>query len=234
MLNKEYKNIEEVIFIITARSGSKRLPNKNMKHLNGKPLIYWTINSVKKAFKKARVFISTDSKKIANFSKTMGIEVPFIRPKSISKDNSTSIEVVNHFLEWVKQKNKLLPKYIVLLQPTSPFRSSKTIKKCTTELIKNNNCNAIVAMKYQKNNINALKYLDKKMYLRDIKFKKDIQQIMEPTGSYYGINTLTFLKQQTFVPNKTIPYLINELEAIDIDNSFDWQIASYFANKLIT
>ena len=69
-------------------------------------------------------------------------------------------------------------------------------------------------MKYQKHNINALKYLDKKMYLRDIKFKKDIQQIMEPTGSYYGINTLAFLKQQTFVPNKTIPYLINELEAI--------------------
>ena len=204
-----------------------------MKSLNGKPLIYWTINSIKRAYKEARVFISTDSKKIANFSKKMGVEVPFIRPKSISEDNSTSIEVANHFLEWIKKK-KILPKYFVLLQPTSPFRTVKTIKECTTELIRNNDCNAIVAMKYQKNNVTALKYLDKKMYLKDIKFKKDIQKVIEPTGCYYGIKTIAFLKQQTFFPNKTIPYLINELESIDIDNNFDWQIASHFANKLIT
>ena len=106
MINRKYKDIKEVIFIITARSGSKRLPNKNMKSLNGKPLIYWTINSIKRAYKEARVFISTDSKKIANFSKKMGVEVPFIRPKSISEDNSTSIEVANHFLEWIKKKKK--------------------------------------------------------------------------------------------------------------------------------
>ena len=107
MINRKYKDIKEVIFIITARSGSKRLPNKNMKSLNGKPLIYWTINSIKRAYKEARVFISTDSKKIANFSKKMGVEVPFIRPKSISEDNSTSIEVANHFLEWIKKKKNI-------------------------------------------------------------------------------------------------------------------------------
>ena len=67
-------NLREVIFIVTARGGSKRLPNKNMKILNGKPLIFWTFNAIKKAYKNARIFISTDSKKIADFSKMMNIK----------------------------------------------------------------------------------------------------------------------------------------------------------------
>ena len=71
-----------------------------------------------------------------------------------------------------EKKEKKLPEYLVLLQPTSPFRSSKTIKECTKKLLKDNNCNAVVAMKYQKYNTSTLKCLDKNMYLKNLKLKK--------------------------------------------------------------
>lgn len=225
-------NLREVIFIVTARGGSKRLPNKNMKILNGKPLIFWTFNAIKKAYKNARIYISTDSKKIADFSKMMNIKVPFIRPQSISKDNSSSLSTVKHFLRWMKKKEKKLPKYLVLLQPTSPFRTVKTIKECTKKLLKDNNCNAVVAMKYQKGNTGSLKYLDKNMFLKSLKLK-NIRKVLEPTGAYYGIKISSLLEQKTFMPKNTTSYIMNELESIDIDNKFDWQIANSFSNKLI-
>lgn len=228
---KSNLNFDNIIFLVTARGGSKRLPNKNMKILNNKPLIFWTFNTIKKTYKNAKIFISTDSKKIAKFSKKMNINVPFIRPQSISKDKSSSLSVINHFLKWMKKKEKKLPEFLVLLQPTSPFRSSKTIKECTKKLLKDNNYNAVVAMKYQKYNTSTLKFLDKDMYLKNLKLKK-IQKILEPTGAYYGVKITTFLQQKTLTPKNTFPYIINELESIDIDNKFDWQIANSFSDKL--
>ena len=98
--------MKNVIFVLTARDGSKRLPNKNMKILKHKPLIFWTINSINKAYKNPVVYISTDSVKIANYCKNMNIIVPFIRPKRISKDNTSSFTVVKHLLNWLKKKIK--------------------------------------------------------------------------------------------------------------------------------
>ncbi len=235
--NKKSKNkptIKEIIFIITARGGSKRLPKKNMKLLKGKPLIFWTFNAIKKAYKNAKVYTSTDSEKIANYSEKMGIKVPFIRPHYISRDNSSSFSVIKHFLKWKKNKEKKLPKYLILLQPTSPFRTSKTIKECTRKLLENDNCNAVVAMKYQKNDIDTLKLLDKNMQLKNLFFTKNLKKVLEPTGAFYGIKIRALLKQKTFLPNKTIPHIINEVESIDIDNKYDWQMAKKFSDKLTT
>ena len=78
-------------------------------------------------------------------------------------------------------------------------------------------------MKYQKYDTNSLKYIDKDMYLKNLKLKK-IEKILEPTGAYYGIKISSFLKQKTLVPKNTSPYIINELESIDIDNKFDWKL----------
>ena len=93
----------EILTIIPARSGSKGVKNKNIKLINGKPLIYWTIKEAKKS-KLSQIIVSTDSKKILRISKKFGADVPFLRPKKISKDNTEMTDVLKHALNFFYKK----------------------------------------------------------------------------------------------------------------------------------
>ena len=106
-----------VLALVPARIGSKRIPHKNIKNLCGKPLIAWTIDAAKKSKYVDKIIVSTDDKEIARISKNYGAEIPFIRPYRISKDDSKSIDVVIHALSNLQKFDWLL-----FLQPTSPLR----------------------------------------------------------------------------------------------------------------
>ena len=232
MQNREKANTKEVIFVITARGGSKRIPGKNMKTLKGKPLLFWTLNAVNKSFRKPIIYVTTDNPQIADYCKKMGANVPFLRPKSLSKDQSTSYSAVEHLLKWIKKNKSDFPNYVILLQPTSPFRTTKTIIKCTTQLLENNKCDAIVGVKMKKHSSHSLKFINKNNYLKNFYNGKEIKEVFQPNGSFYGIKTKTLLNKKTFFPSKTIPYIMNEIESIDIDDNFDWKIAKFFSNTL--
>jgi len=113
----------ENIILIPARAGSKSIPNKNMKIFCGKPLIYWALKSAKES-SWGRVFVSTDSVEIADYVRSLGAEVPFIRPRLLSTDTATTESVLKHAVEKIGRKkiNRL-----ALLQPTSPFRRASDI-----------------------------------------------------------------------------------------------------------
>ena len=125
----------EILTIIPARGGSKGIKNKNIKKMLNKPLIYWTIKQIKKINKKSTIIVSTDSKKIRKISLEYNISVPFIRPKIISKDNSSDYDLINHAINFFKKKN-IYFKYILLLQPTSPLRTYKDINQSIKYAIK--------------------------------------------------------------------------------------------------
>ena len=108
--------------LIPARGGSKGLKNKNIRILNSKPLIQYTIEEAKNIFDAKDIFVSTDSDEIREVAENSGILVPKLRPKSLSDDSTPMKDVILHFLE---NANKL--DYLVLLQPTSPCRKSKHI-----------------------------------------------------------------------------------------------------------
>ena len=95
----------EMLTIIPARGGSKGIKNKNIKKMLNKPLIYWTIKQAKKINKNSTIIVSTDSKKIRKISLKYNISVPFIRPKIISKDNSSDYDLINHAINFFKKKN---------------------------------------------------------------------------------------------------------------------------------
>ena len=113
---------KQVLGIITARGGSKRIPRKNLIDLNGKPLIYWTIAVAQENQYIDRVIVSTDDSEIAAFSRAYGVETPFKRPKALSTDDASSMDVIAHALTELE-----FDRYIVLLQPTSPLRTSGDI-----------------------------------------------------------------------------------------------------------
>ena len=115
-----------ILGLIPARSGSKRIKNKNIYELNGKPLIQYTIEAAKNSKLLDDVIVSTDSKRIAEIANNFNINDPFLRPKKLSGDKIEMIEVIKHV---VKKKKFKKINLIMLLQPTSPLRTNIDIDK---------------------------------------------------------------------------------------------------------
>lgn len=117
-----------VIAIVPARSGSKGVPDKNIKHLGGHPLLAWSIAAAKLSGIES-VIVSTDSEDYANIAIKYGAEVPFLRSKDISSDSSTCFEFMRHAMEWCEENRSDLPEYWLHLRPTTPLRDPSLIQK---------------------------------------------------------------------------------------------------------
>ncbi len=138
MPKKEIK----VVGIIPARGGSKGIPYKNIALLAGKPLIYYTIKSAQESKKMDAFVVSTDDEKIASVAKSLGADVPFLRPKNISGDNATDIQFLRHALVWLEKNRNWHPEIIVILRPTAPFRTAEDIDTVLDLMIKEN-CDSV-------------------------------------------------------------------------------------------
>ncbi|MEK7500704.1 MAG: acylneuraminate cytidylyltransferase family protein [Patescibacteria group bacterium] len=138
MSKKEIK----VLGIVPARGGSKSIPHKNIALLAGKPLIYYTIKSAQKSRKLDAFIVSTDDEKIACVARSLGADVPFLRPKNISGDNATDIQFLKHALAWLGKNRNWYPEIVVLLRPTTPLRTSKDIDEVINFMIKEN-CDSV-------------------------------------------------------------------------------------------
>lgn len=126
-----------IIGLIPARSGSKGIPKKNIKPLAGYPLIAYSIIAAKLASKIERTIVSTDSPEFAEIALAYGAEVPFLRPKEISKDNSLDIEYVKHALGWFQTHEGVQPEYLVILPPPAPLRDPVLIDKAIEKIMRN-------------------------------------------------------------------------------------------------
>ena len=115
--------------IIPARKNSTRVKDKNLKFFYNKPLIEYTFDLVKKIKKLDLVLVSTDDKRIIKLTNKKKFLTPLVRPKKLARKNTLMNSVVRHALRWYKEKYKNEPKNIIVLQPTSPLRNYKEIKK---------------------------------------------------------------------------------------------------------
>jgi N-acylneuraminate cytidylyltransferase len=119
----------KVLAIIIARGGSQRVPNKNIRPLVGKPLLAYSIQGAKRSRYIERVIVSTDSDAIADVALREGAEVPFRRPAEIAQSHSTELQAMEHALGWFRDRENYEPDFVVLLRPTSPFRTTATIDR---------------------------------------------------------------------------------------------------------
>jgi len=220
----------KVLAIIPARGGSKGIPLKNIKKLSGKPLIEYTINAALKSKKINKIIVSTDNEKIARISTSLGVEVPFLRPKKISSDSSNTMDLVKHTIKKL-EKYKFIPDIITILQPTSPFRTTQMIDKSIDMLIKSNSTSIISVSKMKKHPYSSFWFCDK--YLKPFKsdFLKFYQrqlfpELFYPTGGIYTFWTSTLTNYNSLYGPKIKPMIINnEIINLDIDDNLDFFIA---------
>ena len=221
---------EDFLFLIPARGGSKGIPKKNIKNLGGKPLIYYTLDSIKNIAPMGNICVSSDDLEIIQKVEEYGIKVPFIRPSKYATDDSTSQDVIDHALNFYKKIGRQF-KGLVLLQPTSPFRKSTHL----VEALKlfSENIDLVVSVKitsanpyyvlFEENSGGFLELSKKSKYTR----RQDCPLVYERNGAIYIYN-LTTLNQ---ADKRQIKYVMDESSSIDIDNEFDWMLAEFILSK---
>ena len=214
----------KILVIIPARKGSKRLKKKNILKLGNKPLVQITIEFAKKLKNIFDIIVSTDDKAIVKIANKFNVKAPFIRPSSLSNDKTSSASVCVHAINFYEKKYKNIDA-ILMLQPTSPFRSVKSINSAIKNF-KESKYKSVVSV--NKLNLNPMTIIKKKQSKNYYFFRKK-EKLYEINGNFFLINKNLFLKKKKFFfPNTFLFNIKNFEETIDIDDINDLKMAKTF------
>ena len=225
---------KEFLAIIPARAGSSRIPNKNMKLVGNKPMIQHTIEAAISSLGVNNIIISTNDKKVIKLSNKLGVRPPFVRPKKLSTKTATTVDVILHSMEWYKNNKGFLPSNIILLQPTSPLRSSKDISNSIRKFNSSKKKTLVSVCKpMQHPNDFLFKYKEKYKTLNfftSMNYKK-LKEVNEPffiDGSIYISDLNHFIKKNDLIGDDPEIFLMPQTRAIDVDKPFDLDLARMF------
>ena len=222
----------DILAIIPARSGSKGVSNKNIKDLNGHPLIAYSIKAAMLTPAIDRVIVSTDSRRYASIARQYGAETPFLRPKEISGDNSTDLEFVEHALEWLDQAEGNVPHLLVHLRPTTPLRDPRIIEKAILTINDDNQATALRSV-HQMSNPAYKCFEVQDDYLvcicsrsRNIEpttfARQNFPKTYEPNGYVDILKTDYVTKRKQIHGDKVIAFETPRVADIDMFDDFDY------------
>lgn len=229
---------KNILWLVAARSGSKSIENKNIRLLNGKPLLAYRIITALKTDFSNEVWISTDSREYAEIAEKYGAKTPFIRPMELAEDSSNSADVVLHAMHFAKE-NLCEFDFIGLLEPTSPFITQIQLNEAINLLLKTAEADAVVAVKESRPNTIFIQedaiYLEelaKKIMNMDKLGRQNFKKQITPSGGFYIARWDSFLKNKSFYTAKTLGFLVDDFSALEIDEPIDFLFAEFFAAHL--
>ncbi len=227
------------IAIIPARSGSKGLKDKNIKLLNGKPMLAYSIEAAKNTGLFDEIFVSTDSELYADISKEYGAIVPFLRGKELSSDTASSWDVVKDVL--IKyEKLGITFNTVVLLQPTSPLRTSQDIMKAYS-LMEKKQANAVVSIcevdhsPLWCNTIpedgSLVNFISREIVMKS---RQNLETYYRINGALYVVKTDYLFNAETIYDSECYAYIMTKRKSIDIDDQLDFDIAEIIMKRADT
>ncbi|MCH8012532.1 MAG: acylneuraminate cytidylyltransferase family protein [Candidatus Marinimicrobia bacterium] len=230
----------KVLSLIPARGGSKGVPRKNIKLLNGKPLIAYTIEASLGAKIIDRTIVSTDDNEIAEIACDFKAEVPFLRPKELAGDTVLDFPVIKHAINYLKEYEGYEPEIVVYLRPTIPLRTSNEINQVIKLLIENKSADCVRTTRpaiyppYWMKKINNDGYLEP--YHSHVKpnvftRRQDLPKVVMCDGYVDAARVDSVLKNMEFPTGKKLSYYRENIPFIDIDTEEDWNYCEYFFKK---
>ena len=225
----------QALTIIPARGGSKGIPLKNIAPIGDKPLIEFTIRAALDARLPGRICLTTDHPAIRGLGLDLGIEAPFLRPSELAQDKSSTISVIRHAVDWYREHEHFSPDFIVLLQPTCPFRSSQSIISAYQEITAKGS-NSLIS-------VNKVSEHPCEYITRD---SKGFRYVMEPpeqpgrqnfpevyfiNGAIYITRTSFFEKSGLLYDDSALTYVMERMEALDIDEPEDLVYANWLYSR---
>lgn len=228
-------NNKSILAIIPARGGSKGIPRKNIKNLDGKPLIAYTIEEAQKSKYIDRLIVSTEDEEIAMISKKYNLEVPFLRPEQLAKDDIAGIDPILHAVKWF-HRNGYDFDYVICLQCTSPFRNIEQIDEAIEKLIIKD-ADSIVSVSESEVSPCWMKKIENglmKDFLEDSTFysrRQDVPKTYRLNGAIYIAKTKVLLKNKNWYTKNTLAYIMDKKSSIDIDDMIDFEFAEFLMKE---
>lgn len=229
-----------ILAIIPARGGSKGIPNKNIKLLNGKPLLAYTSEIALKSKHLSEIILSSEDEAIIAVAENLGVPVPFVRPLALAQDNTPTIDVIVHALEWFGKQSVFFDA-VCLLQVTSPFRTVDFLDSSIIKF-KESGCDSLISVQKVPHQFNPhwTFELHREGTLKIATGEKSIiprrQELPEAyyrDGSIYITKTEVILKQNSLY-GETITFIESPSEFnINIDTPEDWQKAEELIDRII-
>lgn len=225
----------KILVIIPARGGSKGIPHKNIKPLAGKPLIHYTIDVARQIVANEDICVSTDDPEIIQCVEDYGLKVPFVRPSELATDTAGTYEVLLHALKYYEQQGKTYD-VVILLQNTSPFRTSEQVKEALA--LYNSNLDMVVSVKECSANPyycvfeeNTEGFLNICKGNGNITRRQDAPKVYEYNGAIYVINPKSLKEMPLYKFTKRIKYVMDEKSSLDLDTMNDWHMAELLISK---
>ncbi|AET66056.1 CMP-N-acetylneuraminic acid synthetase [Desulfosporosinus orientis DSM 765] len=225
-------NDRRIIAIIPARSGSKGLPDKNIRLLNGKPLIAYSILQAQEAGLFDEIFLSTDSQEYANIAIQYGANVPFLRSEELASDSASTWDCVREALEQYSRIGQEFDIFVVL-QPTSPSRTPNDITNAINEMILTN-ADSVVSVCEADHYPMCYNILPKNKSLKGfirpeflVKTRQELPTYYRINGAIFAVSTSFFSKTQNIYAGNSFAFIMPIERSIDIDTLFDFSLAEY-------
>ena len=226
----------KILGLIPARGGSKGIPGKNIRLLNGKPLLYYAVQAANKSGLVDRLILTTDSNEIASTGRELGIEVPFLRPTELARDDTPMLPVIEHTLHFVEAQG-WQPDIILLLQPTAPLRRGEHIQHAV-ELLTQTKCDSVVSV------VEVPRHFapDFVLRLEDGKLKpfldgplvtrrQDAHPAYSRDGTIYAFRRDMFVLKHNIYGDDCRPLIIPGDQSCNLDTMDDWQEAEKMIMK---
>ncbi|MFC1835971.1 cytidylyltransferase domain-containing protein [Thermodesulfobacteriota bacterium] len=217
--------------LIGARGESRRFPGKNIVALMGKPLIAWTIEAALQSGVLGSVLVSTDDESIAQLARKWGAETPFLRPSQLAGDESQSVEMAIHAIQWLESNRGEKPEYVMLLQPTSPLRTAEDVDEAI-DLTLATRAESVVSIyeapvdSCDKHVIDpSCKLFEACLEHKRVKGCRRDRMSFALNGAIYIVRRTVMLERRTFVTENTVPFFMPLERSIDIDTPSDLELA---------
>lgn len=226
----------EVLAIVQARGGSRGLPNKNLRHLHGHPLVAYSVASALQATRVTRTIVSTDSDAIAEVAGAYGAEAPFRRPASLAEDDTPDFPLFEHALDWLWEHQRYRPEIVVQLRPTSPLRPRGLIDRAVALLQSDRQADCVRSVTIPRQTPYKMWRSQEDGYLEPL-LQSDIPEaynmprqrlpgVLWQTGHVDAIWTRTILEQRSLTGRTLRPITVDANYCIDIDSAGDLEAAS--------
>ena len=224
---------KNIVAIIPARGNSKRIPGKNYKKFNGKPIIADTIEKLKKSAIFDRIIVSTDSKKIASISKRYGAEVPFRRPKFLSDDYTSGTSVISHSVRFLVKEGYQFD-YVCCVYAPNPFLQIADLKKGFKKIQSKKYNYVFSATPYRFPFFRSFTFSHKQgvkmlFYKNFKKRSQDLKQIMCDAGHFYWGHKKSWLQEKVFFTKNSDIIMVPEWRYHDLDTLDDWKRAEIYS-----
>ena len=230
---KKLKNKKFILGVIPARGGSKRLPRKNILKLDNKPLIQYSIEAAQKSKLLNDYVFSTEDNEIKSIAeKIIGKKITYERPIHFADDKTRNSETLIHALKWYEKEFSKKVYAVILLQPTTPFRTNKHIDEAINKFLKyNKNVLASVSGPHKKRDV-IIKKINSHGNLVNYKKYDKNEGFYKLNASIYIVKKKYLLRERKFTSTSMIPYVMNEVSSIDIDNEIDFNLSKIVMSNL--